>query len=107
MIHLHTTLLPDTNTSASGQNSSASRKSLDGFHGELSEAVSTSLEKSGIHAQEGKISNTHANLVSTISDKPVRIIPPEPGIPASTSSSGGSSPTDTSPSSTSPAPSNG
>jgi hypothetical protein len=98
MIHLHTTLLPDTNTSASGQNSGAPRKALDSFHGELSEAVSSTMEKFGIHPNEVKSSNTHANVLSTISDKPVRSIPPEPGSP--------SSPV-TSPSSTSPAPSTG
>jgi len=107
MIHLHTTLLPDTSTSA-GQNSGAPRKTLDGFHGELSEAVSSTREKSGIHPHEAKTSITRANVLSSISDKPVRTIPPEPGIPASTSSFVGSSPsTGASPSSTNPAPSNG
>jgi hypothetical protein len=86
MIHLHN-LFSDTNTSSGaplGQ-SSISRAQLDNFHGALSDAVSSTLEKFGIHPNDVKISITPASSAST------RTAPPTPGTPASKSSDTASS----------------
>jgi hypothetical protein len=98
MIHLHSMFSPETNTSAAGQNTRAplSQSTLDSFHGALSDAVSSTLEKFGIHPHEVKISVTRANAaptppVSIGPDSPVRTAPPTPGTPASNSSPGAGS----------------
>jgi hypothetical protein len=88
MIHLHN-LFSDTNTSGAGQSSSQSsisRSQLDNFHGELSDAVSSTLEKFGIHPNDVKISITPASTGST-----VRTAPPTPGNASSKSSDSTSS----------------
>ena len=62
MIHMHGMLSSDTNTSAAGQTSlPLSQSKLDSFHGALSEAVSSTLEKFGIHPNDVKISITRAS----------------------------------------------
>lgn len=102
MIHMHSMLSADTNTSAAGPNSSAplghaalNQAKLDSFHGALSDAVSSTLEKFGIHPDDVKISITRASTsatpappASTGSDGPARTAPPTPGNPASSSAAG-------------------
>ncbi len=84
MIHLHN-LFSDTNTSGTGQSSSQSpslsRSQLDNFHGALSDAVSSTLEKFGIHPNDVKISITPASSTSSL-----RTAPPTPGNGSSKSS---------------------
>jgi hypothetical protein len=67
MIHLHSMFSSETNTSTAGQNSSAplSQATLDNFHGALSDAVSSTLEKFGIHPNDVKISVTRASVSAT------------------------------------------
>ena len=109
MIHMHSMLSSETNTSAAGPNSSAplghaalNQAKLDSFHGALSDAVSSTLEKFGIHPDAVKISITRASAApappaSTGSESPDRTAPPAPGSPASSSAaSGGTTTTGTS-----------
>lgn len=96
MIHLHSMFSSETNTSNSGQTTRAplSQSKLDSFHGALSDAVSSTLEKFGIHPSEVKISITPATAhASTVSDRPIRTAPsrPTPPPPANTPSGTGSS----------------
>jgi hypothetical protein len=73
MIHLHSMLSSETNSSTAGQNSSAvlSKAHMDSFHGALSDAVSSTLEKFGIHPNDVNISITRASAaVSTSSTLP-------------------------------------
>jgi hypothetical protein len=91
MIQMHSLLSSDTNTSAAGPNSSTplghaalNQAKLDSFHGALSDAVSSTLEKFGIHPDDVKISITRANAapappISTGTDAPARVAPPTPG----------------------------
>jgi hypothetical protein len=90
MIHLHSMFASETNPVAIGQNSHSaplSQAKLDSFHGALSDAVSSTLEKFGIHPNAVKISITSARTVSkpviTNPEKPVRIAPPAPVAPSS------------------------
>jgi len=71
MIHLHSMLSSETNTAA-GQNGGAaqshstlSQDRLDSFHGALSDAVSSTLEKFGIHPSDVKISITRTSAIVT------------------------------------------
>lgn len=107
MIHMHSMLSSETNTSAAGHNSSTplghsgfNQAKLDSFHGALSDAVSSTLEKFGIHPGDVKISITRANATgapppSTNSNGPVRTAPPTPGTAASSSASGNETSTTT------------
>ena len=63
MIHLQSMFSPETNTSTAGQNTRAplSEAKLNSFHGALSDAVSSTLEKFGIHPNAVKISVTRSN----------------------------------------------
>ncbi len=102
MIHMHSLLSSETNTSAAGPNSSTplghaalNQAKLDSFHGALSDAVSSTLEKFGIHPDDVKISITRASAsaapappASTDSDAPARTAPPTPGTPAASSAAG-------------------
>jgi hypothetical protein len=90
MIHLHSMFASETNPVSIGQNSSSaplSQAKLDSFHGALSDAVSSTLEKFGIHPNAVKISITSARTVSkpvtTNPEKPVRIAPPASSAPSS------------------------
>jgi hypothetical protein len=110
MIHLHSMFSSETNTSTTGQNSGAplSQAKLDSFHGALSDAVSSTLEKFGIHPNDVNISVTRSNVAanppaSTGSDTSIRTTPPTPG----SSSSGSGSSTSASSSSTSSGAPNG
>ncbi len=115
MIHMHSIFSSETNTSAAGKSSSTplghaalNQAKLDSFHGALSEAVSSTLEKFGIHPNDVKISITRASTDSTAapptsSNAPARTAPPTPGTSASTSESSSS----TSSSSVSGAPNGG
>jgi len=95
MIHMHGMLSSDTNTSAAGQTSfPLSQSRLDSFHGALSEAVSSTLEKFGIHPNDVKISITRASEDSKTPAPPnstVRTAPPTPGTPSPSSDSTASS----------------
>jgi len=54
-------LLPDTTASSAGQkNNAANTAGLESFHGALKEAVSSTLERFGLHSGNVKISITHA-----------------------------------------------
>jgi hypothetical protein len=97
MIHLQN-MFSETNTSTAGQSgrtpsSQASlNQSLDSFHGALSDAVSSTLEKFGIHPRDVEISITRASAASSmpVSENPTtgdRTTPPTPGTPASGSGS--------------------
>ena len=100
MIHMHSMFSSETNTSAAGKNTSTplghdalDQAKLDSFHGALSDAVSSTLEKFGIHPNDVKISITRASAdpappASTSSNAPVRTAPPTPGTAPSTSESG-------------------
>jgi len=102
MIHLHSMFASETNPVSIGQNSSSaplSQAKLDGFHSALSDAVSSTLEKFGIHPNAVKISITSAartvsKPVTINPEKPVRIAPPAPvgpsigSAPASSTTSG-------------------
>jgi hypothetical protein len=103
MIHLHSMFSSETNTSVIGPNGGAplSQARLESFHGALSDAVSSTLEKFGIHPNDVKISITPANTAatpaaSTSSGKATRTAPPTPG---ASSSSAGTSASSASPSS--------
>jgi hypothetical protein len=111
MIHLHSMFSSETNLSASGKSSSAplSKTTLDSFHGALSDAVSSTLEKFGIHPNDVKISITRASQAassseSTTSDRPIvtRSLPGVNANSGASSSSGASSTTGTSTSSAAP-----
>jgi len=67
MIHLHSMLSSETNSSTAGHNSSAvlSKAHMDSFHGALSDAVSSTLEKFGIHPNDVNISITRASQSAT------------------------------------------
>ena len=97
MIHLQN-MFSETNTSTAGQSgrtpsSQASlNQSLDSFHSALSDAVSSTLEKFGIHPRDVEISITRASAASSmpVSENPTtgdRTTPPTPGTPASGSGS--------------------
>jgi hypothetical protein len=96
MIHLQN-MFSETNTSTAGQSgrtpsSQASlNQSLDSFHGALSDAVSSTLEKFGLHPRDVEISITRASAASTMpASGPTtgdRTAPPTPGTPASGSGS--------------------
>jgi len=112
MIHMHSMFSTETNTFAAGKSASSqaaldqaglnqaglnqaglNQSTLDGFHGALSDAVSTTLEKFGIHPNDVKISITRANAdpaapAPTGADAPARTAPPTPGTAPSTSISG-------------------
>lgn len=102
MIHLHSMFSSETNTSASGTSSSAtlSKASLDGFHGALSDAVSSTLEKFGIHPNDVKISITRASEAAASSESAGSERPTVtrslPGTNAGTPSNAGASNTGTS-----------
>ena len=87
--HLHSMFSSETNTSTAGPNTRAplSQSTLDSFHGALSDAVSSTMEKFGIHPSDVKISITPASAesrpLSTGSSGPVRLAPPVPGNPPS------------------------
>src|ERR1700679_2014709 len=94
MIHLHSMLSSETNSSTAGHTSSAvlSKAHMDSFHGALSDAVSSTLEKFGIHPKDVNISITPANAdptapASSSPGAPIRTAPPTPGPPPSTSES--------------------
>jgi len=96
--HLNSMFSPDTNPSAAGPNvrTPLSQSTLDSFHGALSDAVSSTMEKFGIHPRDVKISITRASAVSTpptpgTPGGPARTTPPTPGASQSGvgSSSGG------------------
>lgn len=99
MIHLHSMFASETNPVSIGQSSNSaplSQAKLDSFHGALSDAVSSTLEKFGIHPNAVKISITSARTVSkpvtTNPERPVRIAPPAPGATSSgTAGTSGSS----------------
>jgi hypothetical protein len=107
MIHMHSMLSPETNTSAAGHNSKTplghaalNQAKLDSFHSALSDAVSSTLEKFGIHPHDVKISITRnhadpATPASTNSNAPVRTAPPTPGTQSSSSGSGSATSTGT------------
>lgn len=95
MIHLQN-MFSETNTSTAGQSGRTSQaslsQSLDSFHGALSDAVSSTLEKFGIHPRDVEISITRASAASTMpaSESPTagdRTVPPTPGTPSPGSSS--------------------
>jgi hypothetical protein len=98
MIHLQN-MFSETNTSTAGQSgrtpssqASLSQSSLASFHGALSDAVSSTLEKFGIHPRDVEISITRASAASSMpaSGSPTtgdRTAPPTPGTPASGSGS--------------------
>jgi hypothetical protein len=67
MIHLHSMLSSETNSSTAGHASSAvlSKAHMDSFHGALSDAVSSTLEKFGIHPNDVNISITRASQSAT------------------------------------------
>ncbi len=89
MIHLHSMFSPESHTSTTGQNTRAplSEAKLNSFHGALSDAVSSTLEKFGIHPNAVNISVTRSNAdpapPSTGTNTPARTTPPAPGTPAS------------------------
>jgi hypothetical protein len=97
--HLHSILPAETNTAAAGPNHKTplSESMLESFHGALGDAVSSTLEKFGIHPSEVKISITPATAasnapVSTTSNTPVRTTPPPPTtINSASASNAGSS----------------
>ena len=111
MIHLQN-MFSETNTSTAGQsgrtpssqaslNQASSNQSLASFHGALSDAVSSTLEKFGIHPRDVEISITRASAASTMpaSENPTtgdRTTPPTPGTPAPSASSDSSSSSDSS-----------
>lgn len=74
MIHLHSMLSPETNTTTAGQHSgtalsqSLSQSKLDSFHGALAEAVSSTLQKFGIHSSAVNISITPVTPVTRPQD---------------------------------------
>jgi hypothetical protein len=96
MIHLQNTF-SETNTSTAGQSgrtpssqAALSQSSLDSFHGALSDAVSSTLEKFGIHPRDVEISITRSSAASSMaaSESPTtagRTAPPTPGTPAPSS----------------------
>jgi hypothetical protein len=70
MIHLHSMFSSETNISNAAQNNSAvlSQAHLDSFHGALSDAVSSTLEKFGIHPNDVNISITRASEEASPAD---------------------------------------
>ena len=100
MIHMHSMFSSENNTSTSGPSSNAtlsqstlSNSRLDSFHGALSDAVSSTLEKFGIHPNDVKISITRASAAATPpstsrTETSERTAPPTPGTAASSSGSG-------------------
>jgi hypothetical protein len=86
MIHLHSMFSSETNFSTAGQNTSAalSQAHLDSFHGALSDAVSSTLEKFGIHPNDVNISITRASEEATPA-------PSTSSTPADTTSAGSTS----------------
>jgi hypothetical protein len=102
MIHLQN-MFSETNTSTAGQSgrtpssqASLSQSSLDSFHGALSDAVSSTLEKFGIHPRDVEISITRASAASSVPPSGSlttgdRTAPPTPGTPASGSDSSSNS----------------
>jgi hypothetical protein len=102
MIHMHSMLSSETNastTKSSGAplgHAALDQATLDSFHGALSDAVSSTLEKFGIHPKDVNISITPANAdptapASSSPDAPTRTAPPTPGTAPSTSESSSSS----------------
>src|SRR5580698_8555898 len=102
MIHLQN-MFSETNTSTAGQSgrtplsqAALNQSSLASFHGALSDAVSSTLEKFGIHPRDVEISITRASAASSFaaSESPAaadRTVPPTPGTPAPGSSPDSSS----------------
>ncbi len=94
MIHLQSMFSSEAITPAVGQNNSASlsQAKLDSFHGALSDAVSSTLEKFGINPHEVNISISPARQVdtpgATNTIRPGRIIPPATGTTSTGSSPG-------------------
>lgn len=112
MIHMHSMLSSETNTAAAGKSvgtqPALNQAKLDSFHGALSDAVSSTLEKFGIHPNDVKISITRANAdpaspAPASSGAPARTAPPTPGSAPSASDSSST----TSSTSTSEAPNGG
>ena len=83
MIHLHSLFSSESGTSVGSNSAPLSRATLDSFHGALSDAVSSTLEKFGIHPNDVKISITPASLPDahpgTLSS--LRTAAPTPGNP--------------------------
>jgi hypothetical protein len=67
VIQMNSMLSSETNPFAAGQHSSPAlnQARLDSFHGALSDAVSSTLEKFGIHPNEVKISITRSSAAAT------------------------------------------
>jgi hypothetical protein len=85
-------LASETNTATAAKSSgnSLNQATLDSFHGELSDAVSSTLEKFGIHPKDVNISISPASAdpvapAATSPDAPARTTPPTPGTAESTS----------------------
>jgi hypothetical protein len=101
--HLNSMFSSENNTSAAGPTARPplSQSTLDSFHGALSDAVSSTMEKFGIHPSDVKISITPASAesmpVSTGSSGPVRLPPPVPGTPPSAGVGSQTSPEATNP----------
>ena len=55
--HLNSLFSSESSSSAAGQKTSAPPResTLDGFHGVLSDAVSSTRQKSGLHPSEAKV----------------------------------------------------
>jgi hypothetical protein len=89
MIHLHSMFSSETNFSTAGQSNSAalSQAHLDSFHGALSDAVSSTLEKFGIHPKDVNISITRASEEATPPATSTSSTPADTKSAASTSTS--------------------
>jgi hypothetical protein len=92
MIHLHSLFSSDSGTSVGSNSAPLSRATLDSFHGALSDAVSSTLEKFGIHPNDVKISITPASLSDPHPTSPtsLRTAPPTPGNPPTPSAASNS-----------------
>jgi hypothetical protein len=112
MIHLHSMFSSEANTSTTGQNarSPLSQARLDSFHGALSDAVSSTLEKFGIHPNDVKISISRANADAAPPPSRGATLPGVTsinGTPTNTSSGSGTSSTGSSSTTSSAAPNGG
>jgi hypothetical protein len=67
MIHMHSIFSSEANTSTAGQTTSPAlnQARLSSFHGALSDAVSSTLEKFGIHPNDVNISITRTTAAAT------------------------------------------
>ncbi len=95
MIHLHSLFSTESGTSVGSNSAPLTRATLDSFHGALSDAVSSTLEKFGIHPNDVKISITPANSSDPLPTSPssLRTTAPTPGNPtASPAASNNSAP---------------